>query len=216
LQSHDFEHVAAATIPMWHAHRNFASSRLRLRFIPAPGVSDARDRELHMIGPLLVVDDNDDLRELLADALVTRGFMVWSAGNGRDAIDQIEARAARPAIVLLDLNMPVMDGAAFLQAAIVHPLFAHVPVVIMTAEREHRSTWPSVVRAVLAKPVKLDELLRVVERVSTERRAPSPVTLANGTGSLPEQALVPEPELLADPPVVAMAPTTEAVVDEAE
>src|SRR5438034_1064661 len=58
---------------------------------------------------LLIVDDDDELRELLAQTLEERGFSVVTAANGREALERLRS-ATLPAAVLLDLNMPTMNG----------------------------------------------------------------------------------------------------------
>ena len=62
---------------------------------------------------VLVVEDNDDLRALLKDVLDDAGFEVTAVSNGAEALDL--ARSWQPAAIVLDLMMPVMDGAAFLR-----------------------------------------------------------------------------------------------------
>jgi CheY-like chemotaxis protein len=167
-----------------------------------------------MTAPLLIVDDNDELRELLDAALTERGNSVITAGDGREAIACVEASGVRPWLVLLDLHMPVMDGAAFLAASATHPLLAQVPVVIMTSDADPPIDLPPIVRAVLAKPVPLTKLFESIDRVAKERRAPSPSVLANGTGAIPEVALadasMPDPDpvtlVLAREPVLVRDP----------
>jgi CheY-like chemotaxis protein len=62
-------------------------------------------------GTILVVDDDTDLREAVVEALRSEGYRVTAAKNGADALSHL--RLERPALVLLDLMMPVMDGWRF-------------------------------------------------------------------------------------------------------
>jgi CheY-like chemotaxis protein len=85
------------------------------------------------IGPILIVDDDVDIREILAETLGDRGFEVVAAANGREAIALVLSMAAPPSIILLDLMMPVMDGYAFLEQRAKTPALASIPVAIITA-----------------------------------------------------------------------------------
>ena len=115
--------------------------------------------------PILVVEDLDDHRELLTQVLLDLGYSVTSAVNGRAALELIRD-GLRPALVLLDLLMPVMDGAKFLVDLRAHadPVLARIPVVLMTADpgevtERIGGAHPDLV---LAKPFGLKDLRRVV------------------------------------------------------
>ena len=82
-------------------------------------------------GDALVVDDDPDTRERLQGLLAKNGWTVTEAGNGREALDAVRRRA--PSLVLLDLNMPEMDGFTFLRTFRASPDWAAIPVVVMTA-----------------------------------------------------------------------------------
>lgn len=84
---------------------------------------------------VLVVDDNRIMRDMVARAVAMSGLpiaRVRQAGDGSAAL--AELRAARAGLVLLDLNMPVMDGEAFLRAARADPAIADVLVVVVSTE----------------------------------------------------------------------------------
>jgi CheY-like chemotaxis protein len=82
-------------------------------------------------GHVLVVDDNADARTQLRGALERDGWPVTEAVNGQDALDK--AALHRPKVVLLDLEMPVMDGFAFLHAFREREGCADVPIIVITA-----------------------------------------------------------------------------------
>jgi CheY-like chemotaxis protein len=84
-------------------------------------------------GPVLVVDDDEDSRELFRYHLSGLGFDVETAINGLDALSRIHAR--RPRAVLLDLMMPVMDGLTCLQRLRDNPRFLELPVVVVTSKQ---------------------------------------------------------------------------------
>ena len=112
--------------------------------------------------PVLVVDDDDQIRSLVRATLEEEGFPVAEAGDGRAALEM--AATVDPCLILLDMRMPVMDGWAF--AAAYRERFAQrAPVVVMTAARDARA-WADEVGAdgVLPKPFDLDDLDAVVRR----------------------------------------------------
>ena len=79
---------------------------------------------------ILVVDDDSDFREGLRAALEMKGYQVEEAANGKDALEQIEKKP--PLLVLLDLQMPVMNGRELLQKLRAAPDTKDVPVVIIS------------------------------------------------------------------------------------
>jgi CheY-like chemotaxis protein len=109
---------------------------------------------------VLVVDDDADIRDLLADALEAEGYAAVSARHGAEALERI--RQLRPDLIVLDLMMPVMDGRSFLAAKNRDPALSGIPVIAMTA-----ATWNGVEGAVtlLKKPFDLDAFLADVARL---------------------------------------------------
>ncbi|HEY0709553.1 MAG TPA: response regulator [Polyangia bacterium] len=108
---------------------------------------------------LLLVDDDDDLRVSLAEALEDAGFSVVQAENGQRALALLETE--RPDVVLLDLLMPVLNGWQFCQAKDTNPATAAIPVIAMSAavSKDPGSPYFIDVDDFIAKPVELDELL---------------------------------------------------------
>jgi two-component system response regulator MprA len=134
---------------------------------------------------LLLVEDDDDIRETLHSVLEHRGLRVIAARNGREAIEMVRASGTRPSLILLDLLMPVMDGEAFLEAQQSDPLLAHVPVIVTTAQLSRPAVMPPTVKTVFTKPVALVDLLEAIE-LTCHDLPPMPVAFAKGTGRLPE------------------------------
>lgn len=120
--------------------------------------------------PLLVVEDDRDLREVIADSLRIEGYDVVEAEDGADALVRLRGGVC-PALVLLDLIMPHMDGRQLLSEMRRDSALAGIPVVLVTG------TPPQDLRgevfATLKKPVGVDDLLRCiqacVERMPRER-----------------------------------------------
>jgi CheY-like chemotaxis protein len=124
--------------------------------------------------PILVVEDDRDIRDTLVDALVDEGFNVVSAIDGVDALDKLR-QGLRPSVMLLDLMMPRLNGAGVCEAMAQVPAWGEIPVVIFTADPEARSRARALgVMGCLNKPVKLKELLETVERF-TQRKKAEPV-----------------------------------------
>lgn len=111
--------------------------------------------------PVLVVDDDPELRDFLSIALELDGFEVFTAENGLDALETLRQMPA-PCAVLLDLLMPVMNGWEFLAAASHEPALEGVPVVVLSAYDQH-AELPQVTDFV-EKPFDLNEVIRTIRR----------------------------------------------------
>jgi CheY-like chemotaxis protein len=110
---------------------------------------------------ILVVDDDDDIRDALGEVLRTSGHQVATAANGREALELLR-KDRSVCLVLLDLMMPVMDGYRFLEAQKQEPELAAIPVAIITAgtvDRERIVDTP-----LLRKPIRLPTLLSVIAK----------------------------------------------------
>src|SRR5689334_9344419 len=82
---------------------------------------------------VLIVDDDVDIREVLAEMLDAFGFDVLTAANGREALATVRQMRQRPSAIVLDLMMPIMDGYGFLEERSSDPALACIPVAIVTA-----------------------------------------------------------------------------------
>jgi CheY-like chemotaxis protein len=113
---------------------------------------------------ILVVDDDDDLRETLVDALSFEGLTVDSARNGQEAIQWLREHREASCLVVLDLMMPVMDGKTFLAVTAADPLLAKVPVIALTANGDCEELRASTrVADCLSKTVPLSDLVAAIE-----------------------------------------------------
>ena len=108
---------------------------------------------------ILIVEDDEGIRDGLAEYLGEVGYSVTTAENGRKALDVL-ATMESPCLVLLDLMMPVMDGWQFLEALEADEAIASIPVVVVTAAGD----TPNVGRPVLKKPIHVEKLLDTVRR----------------------------------------------------
>jgi CheY-like chemotaxis protein len=115
---------------------------------------------MHSERNILVVEDDQDIRETLHDLLARAGYNALLARDGREALDTL-AKIKRPCMILLDLMMPVMDGWAFLRALDQDESLASIPIVILSAYTEKTKPHERV-KGVLGKPVNVAALLRTV------------------------------------------------------
>jgi CheY-like chemotaxis protein len=125
--------------------------------MPNPGACEDR-----LVVDVLVVEDDADMRAGMVDLLDGDGLAIAWASNGREAIDLIE-QGVRPRLLLLDMQMPIMDGWTMLERRRNHPVLRGVPVVLTTGlDRLH--IVPDDVVACLQKPVDPDRLLDLVRQ----------------------------------------------------
>jgi len=110
---------------------------------------------------VLIVDDNADAVEALAQILEYEGFDVVTASDGREALNYLRT-SPRPDVILLDLMMPVMDGWQVRRELAKSPMLANMPVVVMTALAEGAQIDAD---AIIAKPIDLKRLLRVIDEL---------------------------------------------------
>lgn len=108
---------------------------------------------------ILVVEDNDDVRDLVVEALRRKGYHVTEARNGQEALDALEELGTRPCLVLLDMMMPVMSGPEFLVAIAKDLTLASIPVVVVTAAADARGMQSA--RRIIKKPVHPDVLVQL-------------------------------------------------------
>jgi DNA-binding response OmpR family regulator len=115
--------------------------------------------------PILVVDDDPNSRDIVSTFLTARGYTVSTATDGPDALSKLEE--VRPAIVLLDVMMPGMDGWEVARVIKNHPDFADVRVVMLTARSDFTDKQQGLRSGAddyIVKPVRLEELESRVQR----------------------------------------------------
>ena len=120
--------------------------------------------------PVLVDEDDPDIREAVQQLLEAEGYPVEVAANGAEALDRLH-RGTRPGLILLDLMMPVMDGWQFCREREKEPDLASIPLVVLSAV-SRRDPRNACTRAVdyLGKPLDIDALLSTIERHASDAR----------------------------------------------
>lgn len=115
--------------------------------------------------PVLIVDDEDDVRTLLGHVLTGAGYAVVSAASAAAALAFLES-GPRPAALLVDLMMPEIDGWALVARLRADPRWASLPVIVCTAVDPSDARLDDIgpVAAVLHKPFAPDDLVSLVRR----------------------------------------------------
>ena len=133
-------------------------------------------------GAILIVDDDNDVRAALSELLEAEGFAVEGAADGRVALARLRAAKVHPAVILLDLMMPGMDGWDFRTEQMRDPKLAAVPVVIVSASGFSRESIETQFRpaAYVEKPIERTELLGVIREL-VGSGAPADLDAAEGT-----------------------------------
>jgi CheY-like chemotaxis protein len=124
---------------------------------------------------ILLVEDNDDVRDMMSLALELDGHLVSAARNGRDALDLL-AKGPHPSLILMDLMMPIMNGWELRAAIQKEPAWRDIPVVVISAVNPEIADRLQDT-AYVPKPVDIDNLLDLVctycrESVSARTGAP--------------------------------------------
>jgi CheY-like chemotaxis protein len=115
---------------------------------------------------VLVVEDDRDLRDSLLEVLEEAGYSTSGAQDGLAALAKLRADSRRPDLILLDLQMPNMDGPSFRAEQLKLPAVAGIPVVVVTADANAAQQGRLLgARAVLRKPLKLPQLLDLIPEV---------------------------------------------------
>lgn len=114
---------------------------------------------------IMVVEDYDDTRLLLRKSLETLGYNVVEASNGQEAVDV--ADRAHPDLILMDLDLPILDGIAATQCIRQKPELTSVPIVAVTAypmSYSHVKAFAKGCDEYMRKPIDMTELERIVAR----------------------------------------------------
>lgn len=119
---------------------------------------------------VLVVEDNLDIAENLAEILAQEGYACWCAANADAAVRRLGAEPRPPDAILLDLRMPGMTAVEFVSLLKRRPAWSRIPVVLVTAALEADVPPELDVDEVVFKPFQLSELLEVLNGVVAPSR----------------------------------------------
>ena len=111
---------------------------------------------------ILVVEDEQSIRQMMQDVLELHGYTVFTASNGAEGIEKLSKIIPEPCVVLLDLMMPGTNGWQFLDVQRNNPKFSGIPVVVCSAYKESaKSIRPN---GFIEKPIHLNSLLGTVRQ----------------------------------------------------
>jgi two-component system, OmpR family, response regulator CpxR len=119
------------------------------------------------MGPhrILVVDDEEMIRDSLIEFLDESGYQAIGAVHGGDALEKLKTLSPLPCVILLDLMMPVVDGPTFRERQLSDPRLSGIPVIVLSAYRGVAKRAAELnVEDHLDKPLKLSALLGLVQK----------------------------------------------------
>lgn len=109
---------------------------------------------------ILIIEDNDGIRETLQIFLELERYTIFTAANGKEGLEALQ-RHSRPCLILLDLMMPVMNGWEFAEQMKKDESFATIPIVVVTAYGDQTDAINAM--KVIKKPIDLEVLLEAVK-----------------------------------------------------
>lgn len=115
---------------------------------------------------IMIVDDSASMRRVVGIALKGAGYDVIEGCDGKDALAKLTGQKVH--MIISDVNMPVMDGIAFLKAVKQMPAYKFTPVIMLTtesAEEKKREGQAAGARAWVVKPFQPDQLVNAVQRL---------------------------------------------------
>ena len=120
---------------------------------------------------ILLIDDEKDILLTIGDFLNINGYTILTATNGEEALRRLEGK--KPDLIILDINMPKMNGLAFLATVRARPEWADIPVYVFTGRANMEHYFEDVhVAGFMAKPCLPDKLLKDIKNILTQRTQP--------------------------------------------
>jgi CheY-like chemotaxis protein len=117
--------------------------------------------------PILIVEDDDAIRDALKEVLLDVGYAVECASNGKQALEILQEAPWVPSVILLDIMMPIMDGYGFRERQLSDPRFANIPTVVLSADSHlDEKSRRLMTKYFIKKPIDLEKLLSMIEELS--------------------------------------------------
>lgn len=156
------------TLPLAPSDSQKPSESAEERGQTQPGIAaSSGENWLHQV--ILVVDDDDDSREVIGTILEVEGYDVAKRANGAEALEYLRHAPAPPSCVLLDLKMPVMDGWTFLRERNRDPDLESVPVVVFSGQPDVDKQVIAAHATYLRKPVSIESLNDAMHQAMTSQ-----------------------------------------------
>ena len=116
------------------------------------------------IHPVLIIEDDEDIRASLMDLLEDHGYLPLGASHGREALDLLGVAAHLPCLIVLDLMMPIMDGVTFREEQLRNPHLSSIPTILISAYKDMTETANALnANGHLPKPLNLKAFPQVVK-----------------------------------------------------
>ena len=152
---------------MNHSDQQYAFAKVNLIPKRFPTLSRHSERfdmytQTRTQATILVVDDEDEVRQMVTDILEDEGYPVVTARNGQEALNYLQTAAELPSLILLDLMMPVMDGPAFRKEQQRDARLKNIPVVVFSAGRNRQQASALDAAAFIDKPFDYDLLCNTI------------------------------------------------------
>ena len=112
---------------------------------------------------VVVVEDDDGIRTTLEETLEHEGYEVFTAAHGQDGLDLLK-QVDPPGLILLDLQMPIMDGLQFLAEKAANASIAGIPVVVISAALDMEKMVRGKAQGCIEKPIPHEDLMAYVHR----------------------------------------------------
>lgn len=114
---------------------------------------------------ILIVDDEESFRKVIASQLKLKGFAVFEAADGLEGVEK--AGAHKPDVILSDVNMDNMNGFMMVEELQQYPATAHIPVIMMTSAAAAAGAWNSDIAVeFLEKPFTIAKLIEIINQVA--------------------------------------------------
>jgi CheY-like chemotaxis protein len=118
---------------------------------------------------VLIIEDDESIMTMIQLLLELRGYAAAIAPNGAAAVEYLRETPALPSLILLDLQMPVMDGRQFLEVQQVNSAWSAIPVILMSAINDTAAVQQQFeVQALIRKPFDPAQLLDLVDRFCSQ------------------------------------------------
>ncbi len=117
-----------------------------------------------MVKNILIVDDSLEIQMLLRVLLESKGYQIDCRSNGEEALDFLASRQKPTDLILLDLQMPIMDGLTFLFQRKELPVIKDIPVILMSGDEAiHKTGRIENIKTVIKKPLSMASILQALE-----------------------------------------------------
>jgi chemosensory pili system protein ChpA (sensor histidine kinase/response regulator) len=139
----------------------------------APSPSPAKPKTFNQTMTIMVVDDSPSVRRVSSNMIKNIGWIPVQAKDGLDALEQLQASELPPDLILLDIEMPRMDGYQFLSSVRALPAYRNLPVVIVSSrssEKHRQKAFDLGATEYLVKPYQEDNVITLIRRLVRESR----------------------------------------------